>query len=128
MAKTISVAGLGHGGASKAVRDAQQGPVLISKDNRPAAWIISAERLAKVAAAQGKEGLDAYTQALLLVAAELYREGTLTLGQGAKLAGLPLSDFIDLCARLQIPIVWEPDRGLEAEVAAAAALADSSRS
>lgn len=128
MAKTISVAGLGHGGASAAVRDAQQGPVLISKDNRPVAWIISAEQLAQVAAGHGEGAAATYRRALELIALELYRDAVLTLGQGAKLAGLSLSDFIDLCGRLQIPILWEPERGLEAEVAAATAMADRTRS
>lgn len=64
MAKTMTVAGLGHGGASKAIREAQQAPVLISKDNRPVAWIISAEKLAKVASANGTEATAAYQQAL----------------------------------------------------------------
>ena len=42
MAKTVSVGELGHGGASRAIRAAQREPVLVSKENRPAAWIVSA--------------------------------------------------------------------------------------
>src|SRR5439155_26995628 len=53
VAKTISVAQLGHGGASRAIRDAEDGAVLVSKENCPAAWIVSAARLARVAAARG---------------------------------------------------------------------------
>jgi PHD/YefM family antitoxin component YafN of YafNO toxin-antitoxin module len=64
MAKTVSVAQLGHGGASRAIREAQQEPVLVSKANRPAAWIFSAEKLAQVAASRGPEAGDAYQQAL----------------------------------------------------------------
>jgi len=37
MAKTIAVARLEHGGASGAIRDAREEPVLVSKENRPAA-------------------------------------------------------------------------------------------
>ena len=121
MPKSISVAQLGHGGASRALRDALDGPVLVSKENRPAAWLVSAEQLARVAAAT-EDGGDAYRQALTLVAAELYRQGTLTLGQAAKVAGLALGDFIDLCGRLRIPVLWEPEGGLAADVDALEAL------
>lgn len=116
MTKTVSVAQLGHGGASRAVREAQEeGPVLVSKENRPAAWIMSAEKLAQVAAARGEEAAGAYQRALELLAVELYRDATLTLGQGAKLAGLLLGDFIDLCGQLRVPVLWEPGGDIEAE-------------
>lgn len=128
MAKTFSVAELGHGAASRAIREAQQEPVLVSKENRPTAWIVSAEKLAQVAAARGKEAGDTYQRALVLIAVELYRQAILTLGQGAKLAGMSLSDFIDLCDSLSVPILWEPERGLDAEVEAAAAMADGTPS
>lgn len=124
MTKIFSVAELGHGAASRAIRAARQEPVLVSQENRPAAWILSAEKLAQVAAARGAAVADAYQRALELLAVEFYREATLTLGQAAKLAGLSLSDFIDLCGKLDVPILWEPAGGLVAEVAAAAALAD----
>ncbi|MBI3910852.1 MAG: UPF0175 family protein [Armatimonadetes bacterium] len=116
MAKTVSVAELGHGGASRAIRAAQDEPVLVSKENRPAAWILSAEKLAQVAAARGAESMGTYQRALELLAVELYRGATITLGQGAKLAGMSLSDFIDLCASLDVPILWEPEGGIGAEV------------
>lgn len=116
MAKTVSVGELGHGGASRAIREAQQEPVLVSKENRPAAWIVSAERLAQVAAARGAESREAYQRVLELIALELYRSETITLGQGAKLAGLALGDFIDLCGRLHVPVLWEPKWGIAAEV------------
>lgn len=114
MPKTMSVAQLGHGGASRAVRDAQDEPVLVSKENRPAAWIVSAEQVARVAAAQG--GDDPYRHTLSLVATDLYRQGTLSLGQAAKLTGLAVGDFIDLCGRLHIPVLWKPERGVAADV------------
>lgn len=120
--KTNSVAQLGHGGASRAVREAQQEPVLVSKENRPAAWLLSAERLAEVAAAGGTEAADAYQQALQLLALDHYRQGNLTLGQAAKLAGLELGDFIDLCGRLRVPVLWEPPGGVGAEVSRLEAL------
>ena len=115
MPKTISVAQLGHGGASRAIREAQDEPVLVSKENRPAAWIVSAERLAQIARAR-PSGDDVYQQALSLVSVELYRQAQLTLGQAAKLAGMPLGEFIDLCGRLRVPVLWEPPGGIEAEL------------
>ncbi len=111
MAKTVSVAQLGHGRAFQVVRDTQREPVLVSKENRPAAWIVSAEALAQVAAVRGVEP-DVYHQALELLALDLYRDQVLTLGRAARLAGLPLGDFIDLCGRFQVPVpAPEPERG-----------------
>jgi len=125
--KTVSVTELGHGRASRAIRDAQQEPVLVSKENRPAAWIVSAERLAQVAAARGGEAANTYQRVLDLIAVELYREALVTLGQGAKLAGMSLADFIDLCTQLHVPILWETADGLAADVQAAVAIADGSQ-
>lgn len=121
MTRTVSVAQLAHGGASRALREALQEPVLVSKENRPAAWLVSAEQLARVAAATPDEG-DAYRHALSLVATELYRQGTLTLGQAARVAGLALGDFIDLCGRLRISVLWEPEGGLQVDLDALEAL------
>jgi predicted HTH domain antitoxin len=126
VARTYSVAQLGHGGASRAIREAEDGAVLVSKENRPAAWIVSAARLAQVAAARGVE-MDVYERALDLVAVDLYRQGSLTLGQAARVAGMALGDFIDLLGQLRVPVLWEPPRGIAAEVdALAAAVGDDS--
>jgi hypothetical protein len=107
----MSVAQLGHGGASRAIRDAQHQPVLVSKENRPAAWIVSAERLAEVASARGAGAAAGYEHALELIAVELYKCEVLSLGQAARMSGLDLGDFIDLCGRLRVPILWESDGG-----------------
>ena len=79
MPKTVSVAQLGHGGASRAIREARCEPVLVSKQNRPAAWILSADRLAEVAAARGGEH-EVYQRALELLTVDLYGLETLALG------------------------------------------------
>jgi hypothetical protein len=123
MVKTVSIARLGHGGASRAVREAQDEPILVSKENRPAAWIVSAEELARLAGGR-VDGSDIYERALELLAVDLYRRNVLTLGNAATLAGLPLGDFIDLCGRLRVPVLWEPPEGIEAEVAAFGSLLD----
>jgi predicted HTH domain antitoxin len=122
VAKTFSVAELGHGATSRALRAAQDEPVLVSRQNRPAAWIVSAEKLAQVAVAAGAEQADAYQRVLQLLAVELYRDNIITLGQGAKLASLVLSDFIDLCGRLHVPILWEPPNGIDADADALATI------
>ncbi|HET7038164.1 MAG TPA: UPF0175 family protein [Thermomicrobiaceae bacterium] len=124
MTKTVSIAELAHGGAPRAIRESQREPVLVSKENHPAAWIVSAGQLAATAAALGDEAAALYRRALALVACDHYRQGFLTLGQATKLAGLSLSDFIDLCGRLQVPILWSAGEGLEADVLAAEAIAD----
>jgi hypothetical protein len=125
MTKTMSVGELGHGGASRAIREAQHAPVLVSKENRPAAWIIGVDALAQVATARGVAA-EVYQGALELLAVDLYRQEVVTLGQAAKLAGLALGDFIDLCGRLHVPVLWEPKGGIGSEVDAfAAALADA---
>jgi hypothetical protein len=116
MTKTVSVAQLGHGAASRAIRDAQSEPVLVSKENRPAAWIVSADRLAQVA--RSRNGGDVYDRALSVIAVELYRDTVLTLGQGAKLAGLALGDFIDLCADLDVAILSGSEDELLADIEA----------
>jgi predicted HTH domain antitoxin len=125
--KTVSVAELGHGHASRTIRDAQQVPVLVSKENRPAAWIVSAEKMAELAEAHGAEAASIYQHALELLAIEQYRQGDLTLGQAAKLANISLSDIIDLCGRLQVPVLWPSSDELAAELAAAAELAVESQ-
>ena len=121
MVKTVSVAELGHGQASRAVRESEHEPVLVSRENRPAAWMVSSSALAEIAAARGVEP-DVYQRALELIALDLYRREVLTLGRAARLAGMDLGDFIDLAGRLRIPILWEPEGGLRQEVDAIAKL------
>jgi predicted HTH domain antitoxin len=127
MMKSISVADLEHEGGMRTIGEAQQAPVLLTRDNRPVAWVVSADGLAQVTRSRD-EVAATYRDALQLLAVEFYRNAVLTLGQGATLAKLPLGDFIDLCARLEIPILWETERDLDAEVEAAAAMADDAPS
>lgn len=117
MTKTVSVAQLGHGAASRAIRDAQNEPVLVSKENRPTAWIISADRLAKLARSR-TAGTDVYDRALAAIVVHLFRDSVLTLGQAAKLAGLALGDFIDLCGDLEVDILSTTEEELNADIAA----------
>lgn len=121
MVKTVSVAELGHGQASRAVRDSEQEPVLISRENKPAAWIVSSSALAEIAAARGGEP-DVYQRAIELLALDLYRREVLSLERAAKLAGMSLGEFIDLAGSLHIPVLWEPAGGIRQEVDRFAAL------
>lgn len=52
------------------------------------------------------------------LAARLFDEERITLGQGAKLAGMSQSAFIDLLATLQIPVARSAPGELEAELEA----------
>jgi hypothetical protein len=95
--------------------------VLVTKENRPAAWIVSASDVAAAAAARGVDP-SVVQEALELIALDLYQREVLTLGQAARLAGMTLGDFIDLCGTLHVPVLWEPQEGLGHEVDAFAAL------
>jgi predicted HTH domain antitoxin len=115
MVKTVSVAELGHGRASRAVHDSAREPVLVTRENKPVAWIVSAAAVAEVAAARGVE-TDVSQHALELLAVELYRQEVLTLGQAARLVSMSLGEFIDLVGRLRVPVLWEPEGGIDQEV------------
>ncbi|MGI8971781.1 MAG: UPF0175 family protein [Dehalococcoidia bacterium] len=117
---------LGNGGAARAIREAQAGPVLVSQESRPAAWIVSFDALAQVAATDSAEP-GIYQQTLALLAVDLYQREVLTLGQAALLVGMALSDFIDLCGRLRVPVLWEPKGGIGTEVDALAATLEEIR-
>lgn len=121
MTKTVSVAELNEERVRCAIEDAKREPLLVRDEGRPAVWIVSAEALTQVAAAQGVAP-DVYQRTLELLAVDLYRQETLTLAQGAALVGMHLSDFIDLCSRLGVPILWDTGEDLTAEVEAVKAL------
>lgn len=106
---------LSHEGASKVIRTAETEPVLVSKNNEPAVWMVSAEALARVAEHRTGDQ-EIYRSALQVVAVDLFDRGMLSMGRAARLAGVPLGDFIDLCDRLHVPILREPDAGLVEEV------------
>lgn len=111
--KTVSIRELQHEGVSKTIRAAQHEPVLIRKGDKPAAWIVSAEELARVAA-PGQNNI--YRGALQLIAVDLFDKGVLSMGQAARLAGLSLGEFFELCDRMQVPVLREPEGGIAAEV------------
>ncbi|MGI8825929.1 MAG: UPF0175 family protein [Chloroflexota bacterium] len=115
--KTVSVRQLSHEGASKVVAAAAAEPVLVTKNNEPAVWMVGASELARVAS-QVKGGDDVYRHTLALVAVDLFDRGTLSLGRSARFAGVDLAAFIELCGRLHVSILRAPEEGFEAELAA----------
>jgi predicted HTH domain antitoxin len=112
--KTVSIKELAQGGVSRVVREAENEPVLISRNNEPAAWVLSFNELSRTAAQTGTA--DVYRNALSLLAVKLFDDGTLSMGRAAELSGMSLADFIDLCASLHVPILREPQGGVAAEV------------
>jgi prevent-host-death family protein len=115
--KTVSVRELSHKGASKVVSAAETEPVLVSKNNEPAVWMVSAAELARVAS-QLEDGEGVYRDTLALVGVDLFNRGVLSMGRAARLAGIGLADFIDLCGRLHVPVLREPPEGFDGELAA----------
>jgi prevent-host-death family protein len=116
--KCVSVRELSQKGASAVVTAAEAEPVLISKHGEPAAWIVSAAKLAKIGN-EGDGGDSIYRDALRLIAMDLFQNQVLSLGKASRLAVMSLSDFIDLCGQMRVPVLFEPEEGFAAEVAAA---------
>ncbi len=87
-------------------RDAEQGRLsLITKDGKPAILAVPFdERLLDL-------GLHR------AMALHLFESGQTTLSQSAKLAGLPLVDFLELLGSAGIPAVDYPPEDLEQELA-----------
>jgi predicted HTH domain antitoxin len=86
-------------------RDAEQGKLaLIIKDGRPA----------MVAVPFDERLLDLGIHRAM--ALHLFESGQATLSQSAKIAGVPLVDFLEMLGRLGIPVVDYPPEDLEGEL------------
>jgi prevent-host-death family protein len=84
---------------ARLIEEAESGQVaVVTKDGRPLFLAIPYdERLAK-------------EEVHVVVAVHLYERGVVSLGRAAKIAGLPLSDFIDRLGALKIPVArYSPD-------------------
>ena len=114
--KTVPVRELSHNGVSKVIAAAEREPVLVTKNNEPSVWMVSAREVA-LASAQLAGDSSVYGDALAVVAVDFYTRGILSIGRAARLAGTPLAEFILLCGKLQVPVLREPPGGLEAELA-----------
>lgn len=117
MMKTLSIKELSREGVSRAVRAAEDEPLLISKNNEPAVWMIGSKALAR-AVAVGGDDPDLYRGAMQTLAVKLFDWGALSLGRAAEMAGLPLTDFMDLCGALHVPVFREPREDLEGNISA----------
>jgi predicted HTH domain antitoxin len=102
--KTLTIGEVCREGVTKAVRTAEQEPVLIRRGDKPAVWMVSARDVARLAL---ESGGDTSRAALEILAARLFGDGVLTMNQAAQLAGVTLNDFLALCDRLQVPMVRE---------------------
>ncbi len=100
---------------SLALRHAREEPVLILKGNEPDAVLLHLEETL----AETKESLRP------ALASVLYRDGVMSLGAAAKLSGLPLSEFIEHLASLDIEIVGKDETTAEEETDVAAWLKSS---
>lgn len=101
----ISVEELAHRPA-RLIEEAESGEVaVVTKDGRPLFLVVPYdERLAKEDVHVG-------------VAVYLYEKGVVSIGRAAKLAGLPLTEFIDRLAALNIPVVRYSPEELSREIA-----------
>jgi predicted HTH domain antitoxin len=102
--KTLTIGEVCRVGVTKAVRTAEQEPVLIRRGDKPAVWMVSARDVARVA---HESGGDTSRAALEILAVRLFDDETLSMNQAAELAGVTLNDFLALCDRLQVPVVQE---------------------
>ena len=87
---------------SEALREARNHPVVVLKHDRPEALLVHLD----------DESLLSQPGVRRALATALYREESLSLGQAARLADLPVAEFIQHVSRLGIPVV----RGTAARV------------
>lgn len=80
---------------SEALREARRHPVVILKGDHPEAVLVHL----------AEDALLSEPGIRLALATALYREESLSLGQAARLAELPIGDFIAHLSRLGIPVV-----------------------
>jgi predicted HTH domain antitoxin len=92
--KTVNVSGLKNN-PSEALRMAHEDLVLVMNRNEPDALMIGLKS-AKII------GMPGVRKAL---ATALFKDGDLSLARSAKLADMPLADFIAHVSRLGIPVI-----------------------
>lgn len=92
--KTVNVSGLKNN-PSEALRNAHEDLVLVMNRNEPDALMIGLKSL-KVIDMPGVR---------MALATALFKDGELSLARSAKLANIPLADFIAHVSRLGIPVI-----------------------
>ena len=93
--------------AGRLFSDAEQGKIsMLTKHGRPAALAVPFDT------ALLEQGVHRF------LAVRLYAEQLVTLSQAAKLAGLPIEDFLDILSIADVDVVDYPAGELQGEVAA----------
>lgn len=92
--KTVNVSGLKNN-PSEALRNAKKEIVLVMNRDQPDSVLIGLEQTKML----DMEGVRA------AMATNLFRDGDLSLARSAKLANMPLADFIAHISRLGIPVI-----------------------
>lgn len=92
--ETVNVSGLKNN-PSEALRKARRDLVVVMNRDQPDALIVGLESL-KVLDIEGVKAALATT---------LFRDGHLSLGRAARLAEMPLSQFVTYLSRLGIPVI-----------------------
>jgi predicted HTH domain antitoxin len=85
----------------------------VSREGEPYVFMVDASAILGMTQASGS---PAEVSARQLLAAHLFDQGALSIGRGARLAGLPVDEFVDLCDRLHISILRQPAENLAKEV------------
>ncbi|MDY7096163.1 MAG: UPF0175 family protein [Acidobacteriota bacterium] len=80
---------------SEALREAVEGPVLVLKGDLPEAVLLHLET------GDSAEDMDLR----LALAVALFKSEALSLGRGARIAGLPVDDFVRHLSRLGVSVV-----------------------
>ena len=103
---------------SEALREARKNPVLVMNRDQPEALLMHLD----------DEGLLSEPGVRRALATALYREESLSLGQAARFAALPIAQFMQHVSRLGIPVVRGTAAGVHADAQAIRAWRkDSSR-
>lgn len=80
---------------SLALRQAEESPVLVLKGDEPNALIVHLD----------KSLTDGERSVRPVLAASLFKDGTLSLGGASRLSGMPMQDFLRYLAELGIDVV-----------------------
>ncbi|HLJ68488.1 MAG TPA: UPF0175 family protein [Chloroflexota bacterium] len=90
--------------------------MLIRRNDKPVAWIVSAEQLRRAAQHASPDDPTFADRVLEIVAVNMFDQELLSLGQAARLSGMAIGDFIDLASRLGVAILRETAGGIATEV------------
>lgn len=91
---------------SDALRMARQHPVVVMNRDRPEAVIVHL----------GEEGLLGEPGVRLAIATDLYRSESVSLARGAKIAGVPLAEFMQYVSRHGIPVIRSDAKAVHEDV------------